>query len=86
MLSNNHLITHQLSKWFKLIGLSMGMVLGNVKDKRCFFILSFVKNKLKTRLTMHLDFTMQIYAYILFTLKTHPFDVVIKTWNVKAMN
>jgi hypothetical protein len=62
MLSNNHLITHQLSKWFKLIGLSMGMVLGNVKDKRCFFILSFVKNKLKTRLTMHLDFTMQIYA------------------------
>jgi hypothetical protein len=61
MLSNNQLIAHQLSKWLKLIGLLMGMVLDNVKDKRCFFILNFVKNKLKTRLTMHLDFTTQIY-------------------------
>ncbi len=86
MLSNNQLIAHQLSKWLKLIGLLMGMVLDNVKDKRCFFILNFVKNKLKTRLTMHLDFTTQIYEQILFTLETPPFDVVIKTWNVKAMN
>ncbi len=46
-LASNQIIFHKLFKWLKLIELFMAMVLGNVEDNRCFFILSFAKSKLK---------------------------------------
>jgi hypothetical protein len=42
MFWNNQLIAHQLSECFELIELLMTMVLGSVKDKRCFFALNFL--------------------------------------------
>jgi hypothetical protein len=40
----------------------MAMVLGNVKDERCFSNLGFMKNKLKNILTTHLDLVVKMFT------------------------
>jgi hypothetical protein len=42
-LASNQIISHKLSKWLKLIELSMVMVLGNVKNEKCFLTISITK-------------------------------------------
>jgi hypothetical protein len=40
----------------------VAQVIGNVKDERCFFTLSFMKSKLHNRLIDHLDLAMCMFA------------------------
>jgi hypothetical protein len=47
LLSINQIICSKLSKWLKLVELSMAMVLGSVEDDKCFSNLSFMKSKLR---------------------------------------
>jgi hypothetical protein len=77
MLSSNQFIEHRLFERFKLIELSMAMVLGSVENERCFSNLSFVKSKLKNKFTTHSDLLMQMYVHKYFTLQTSPFDATI---------
>jgi hypothetical protein len=62
----NHLIQQPTSfpsiKWLKLMELSMAMVLGNVRDERCFSNLRFMKSKLKNKLTTHLDLVVKMFT------------------------
>jgi hypothetical protein len=62
----NHLVQQLTSfppiEWLKLIELSMAMVLGSVKDERCFSNLRFMKSKLKNRLTTHLDLVVKMFT------------------------
>jgi hypothetical protein len=57
----------------------MAMVLGSVEDERCFSTLSFVKSKLKNKLTTHLDLVVWMYVEFVFTIQTFPFDVAIRS-------
>jgi hypothetical protein len=47
LLTTNQIICSKLSKWLKLVELSMVMVFGNVEDDMCFFHMSFMKSKLR---------------------------------------
>jgi hypothetical protein len=47
LLNINQIICSKLSKWLKLVELSMAMVLGSVKDDKYFSNLSFMKRKLR---------------------------------------
>jgi len=57
------------------------MVLGNVEDERTFSTLTFMKSKLKNRLTTHLDLVVKTYAQEFFTFQSFPFYTTILEWN-----
>ncbi len=59
----------------------MAMVMGSVKDERCFSNLGFVKSKFKNRLTTHLDLIVRIFAQKFFTFNTFPFAIAMNVWN-----
>jgi hypothetical protein len=80
ILSNNQLLSHQSFEWFKLIELSMAIVMGNVKDERCFSNMGFMKSKLKNKLTTHLDLVVRLFAHKFFTFDTFPFTTM-NAWN-----
>jgi hypothetical protein len=44
----------------------MATILGSVEDERCFSLLSFIKNKLKNQLTIHLELVMWMYAQFFY--------------------
>jgi hypothetical protein len=75
MLSNNQFLSHLLSKWLKLIELSMAMVMGNIEDERCFSNMGFMKNKLRNRLKTHLDLVVRMFAQKFFTFDNFPFVI-----------
>jgi hypothetical protein len=62
LLTTNQIICSKLSKWLKLVELSVVVVLGRVEDENYLSNLSFIKSKLKNWLTTHLDLVVQIYA------------------------
>jgi hypothetical protein len=47
LLNINQIICSKLSKWLKLVELSMAMVLGSMENDKCFSNLSFMKRKLR---------------------------------------
>jgi len=55
----------------------MVMVLGNVEDERCFSTLSFVKSKLRNKLTTHLDLVVCMYVEFFLLLK--PFHLMLQS-------
>jgi len=48
--------------WLKLIELSMAMILGTIKDEKCFSNLGFMKNNLKKKSTTHLDLVVKMFT------------------------
>jgi hypothetical protein len=61
-LSAHVVIKHILSKDFKLVEISIIMVLGNMENKYCFSTLFFTKSKFKKRLTNPLDLVVRMFA------------------------
>jgi hypothetical protein len=57
------------------------MILGNVKDERCFSTLSFLKSKLCNGLTKYLDLIVRMFAHDHYTLDSFPFGDAMKDWN-----
>jgi len=72
LLVNNQITFHKLSKWLKLIKLFMVMILGSVEDERCFFIIFFIKNKLRNRIATHLYLVLCMYAQTNYSLDNFP--------------
>jgi hypothetical protein len=81
LLTINQIICSKLSKWLKLVELSMAMVLGSVEGERCFFNLFIMKNKLRNWLTTHLNLMVWMYAQSFYTMETFPFTAAIKFWD-----
>ncbi len=71
--------------WLKLIELFMAMVLEDNEDKRCFFVLTFIKNNFKNIFTTHLDLVVCMYAQKIYTLKIFTFAIVIKAWTTNKV-
>jgi hypothetical protein len=63
-----NLLWHHLSKYFVLAKLYLVMILGNVEYEHCFSTLSFLKSKLHSRLTKHLDLVVKMFPYDHYTL------------------
>jgi hypothetical protein len=55
-------------------------VIGIVKDERCFSTLTFMKNKLRNWLTMHLELVIRMFSQKFFTMENLPFATTIQSW------
>jgi hypothetical protein len=66
-LRSNGILEETLSKFLKLVEISIVITLGSVKDELTFLTLTYIKNKLKNHFTMHLDMVIWMYVrnYIL---------------------
>lgn len=71
--------------WLKLIELFMATVLEDNEDKRCLFVLFFIKNNFKNMFITHLDLVVCMYAQKIYTLKNFPFVIVIKAWSTNKV-
>jgi len=82
-LKNKMLLPRQT--WLKLIELFMAIVLKDNEDKRCLFVLTFIKNNFKNIFTTHLDLVVCMYAQKIYTLKIFTFAIVIKAWTTNKV-
>ncbi len=67
--------------YFKLVELTIVVVLGSVEDEHTFSIVIFMKSKLKNWLTINLDLVVRMHVHDFFTLQTFPFQIAITNWN-----
>ena len=75
--------TH-LSQWAVLAELALVMVPGSVEAERMFSTMSFLKDKLRNRLTTHLSPCARLYSQSTYSLKNFPYPDAIKSWREAA--
>lgn len=56
-----------------------------VEDERTFSNLTFMKNRLRNRLTMHLDLCVRMFSHKFYTLENFPYDEAITPWKAKKV-
>ena len=76
----NALMLNRLSEFFKVAEIAICAVLGSVEDERTFSTLSFMKSKLRNRLTGHVDTCVKLFSQDFFTLTTFPVNKAIVSW------
>lgn len=74
------LLRHKLSEFMKITELAVVSVLGSVEDERTFSTLSFMKNKLRNRLSTHLPLVVSMHAQQFYDLDDFPYDAAYDTW------
>ncbi len=79
-LSTNVVTKHILSKYFKLVEISIVMVLNSMEDKCCFSTLFITKFKLKNRLINPLDLVVRMFVQAHYSMETFQFGDVIMDW------
>ncbi len=72
-INNNVLLTQQLNEYLKLVKIAMVSMLGFVKDERIFSMLAFMKDKLRTRLGLHLDTIVCMFAQKFYIQESFPY-------------
>ena len=80
----NSLLRHKLSEYLKIAELAVVTVLGSVEDERTFSTLSFMKNKLRNRLSTHLPLVVGMHAQDFFGLSDFPYDAAYEEWRSKS--
>ncbi len=50
-------------EYFKLVELAIILILKSVEDEHAFFIITFMKSKLKNHLTTNVDLVVKMYVY-----------------------
>ncbi len=65
------------SKYIKLIEVAIIQVIGSMEDEDNFSTLSFIKSKLKNRLTAHLDLMIHMFCW------NFPYHATIHKWKEK---
>jgi hypothetical protein len=68
------LLRQKLSEFMKVTELAVVTVLGSVEDERIFSTLSFMKNKLRNRLTTHLPLVVSMHAHQFYDLDDFPYN------------
>jgi len=58
------------------------MAMGSVEDERCLSYLGFMKNKLRNKLTTHLDLVVIMSTQKFFTLNIFPFVTTMNSWTI----
>jgi hypothetical protein len=77
---SNVVLEHPLFEPFKLVEISIVMVLNNMEDQRCFSIVSFMTCMLRNKLTNHFDLVVKMFAQDQYSIDTFPFGDAIKAW------
>jgi hypothetical protein len=78
--ANTALVAH-FPEYLKLAQIAMVHVLGSVEDERAFSSLTFLKDKLRNRLSAdHLGIVMGMHQQNVYTLENFPYDTCFQTW------
>jgi hypothetical protein len=67
------IVKDRIFEYFKLVELIIVAILGSVENEQFFSIVSFMKSKLRNRLTTNMDMVVRMYAQDFFALKTFRF-------------
>ena len=76
----NALLRNKLSEYMKIVELAVVTVLGSVEDERTFSTLSFMKNRLRNRLSTHLPLVVGMHAQDFYGLSDFPYDAAYDEW------
>ena len=76
----NGLLRNKLSEYLKIVELAVVTVLGSVEDERTFSTLSFMKNRLRNRLSTHLPLVVGMHAQEFYSLSDFPYDSAYNEW------
>ena len=76
----NGLLRNKLSEYMKIVELAVVTVLGSVEDERTFSTLSFMKNRLRNRLSTHLPVVVGMHAQDFYGLSDFPYDAAYDEW------
>lgn len=60
--------------------IDVAQVIGCMENKRYFYILSFMKNKLQNKLTDHLDLIVHMFSQKFFPLESFLYNDAIHAW------
>ncbi len=71
---------HYIPKYIKLAEIVIVQVIGSMEDEHTFNTISFMRSKLKNRLTSHLDLVIYMFSQHFYTLENFAYDVVIQEW------
>jgi len=77
---SNGMLQFSLSEFLKLAEIACVQVLGSVEDERTFSTLTFIKNRLRNRLTTHLELAVAMFAQRFYTMENFPYHAVFATW------
>jgi hypothetical protein len=75
-----HILVTSFPEYVKLVELVMVQVIGSVKDKKCFSILTFMKFKFCNKLTTHLPFVVHMFVQCFYTIHNFPYKECIEQW------
>ena len=84
LIDSNIMLRHNLSKFFKLAEIATVLVLGSVEDERTFSTLSFMKDKLRNRLHVHLPLVVAMHGQSFFDIENFPYDAAYADWKLKT--
>ena len=79
-ISANSLLQFNIAEFMKLAEIACVQVLGSVEFERTFSTLSFIKNRLRNRLTTHLELAVAMHAQKFYTIDNFPYSVCFATW------
>jgi hypothetical protein len=80
-IDGNSYLRHSLSEFMKVAELGITMVLGSVQDERTFSTMSFLKTKVRNRLTTHLPLVVSMKCQNFYTIQNFPYDVAYESWH-----
>jgi len=70
--ASNVILKDRISEYFKLVELTIVVILGSVENEHSFSTITFMKSKLRNQLTINLDMVVKMYAQDFFTLQIFP--------------
>lgn len=79
-ITSNGMLSFSLSKFIKVTGIACVQVLGSTEDDRTFSTLTFIKNRLRNRLTTHLELAVAMFAQKFYTIDNFPYSAAYATW------
>ena len=74
------LLRNKLSEYMKIAELTVVKVLESVEDERTFSTLSFMKNRLRNRLSTHLPLVVGMHVQEFYGLSNFPYDAPYDEW------
>jgi hypothetical protein len=79
-IDGNSFLRHSLSEYCKVAEMGIAMVLGSVQDKRTFSCVTFMKTKVRNRLTTHLPLVVTMKTQPFFNITNFPYDAAYNSW------
>jgi hypothetical protein len=79
-IETNSYLKHSLYEFLKIAELAVVMVLGSVQDEWTFSTVSFMKNKLRNRLSKNLELACAFKSQDFFILDNFPYDAAYDSW------